>query len=721
MLNDKNAVLKRLRPKISPSLKKRDMAVLPEAFGRFEQDKTKQKTAYFARIAGIALEKRRLLIAQPFMMVLGILAYRSAWFEPSPLAIGAVMVAIIAMLIVVRRSATGLPLAALTLGFWIGFSLLFVNGALFGTNMVYGALYGKFSARVDAIHSNDGQKARLIISNIVPLEKGARAPPLRRARIMVAANNVPRVGDIISALMRLYRVPGPVVPGGYDSQFHSYFDGIGAFGSAIGAITLVKRAQGIDFFRFVEDMRTAIGKRIDMTLQPPAAGIARALIVGDQGQIDQKVRDNLAAAGLAHLLAISGLHLSLVAGGVFAAMRMMLAASYVLGQRLNVKKTAAIFAIGAALAYLALSGAGVSAIRATLMLLLVFGAVLAGRRALTMRNVAFAAIFVIVADPSSVFRPGFQLSFAAVIALVGVYEGYSGRQMARPRGWAKRFLSAIGSIALTSLIAGAATALFAAYHFQQTAPLGVLGNIVAIPIVGFVVLPSALISVLLMPFGFEPVFLAIMGWGIERIIALAAFVSSLGQAMLGAPLLNPWALLIGFAALAWFAFFPGRERFFSLAAALPLLILFGTSPPPDILIADSTKAVAVRQGDGLALISGRANSFAVRAWSKAYMEPIAANTPQKSCDITGCYIKRSDFSLSLIKTRDAFDEDCQLADLVIARIDAPKSCRGLTQVIDNRDLELGGVHWARWNGKDFWIRAAISDKFRPWRPKYPGL
>jgi len=721
MLDGKNAVLKRLRPKVSLPRKNRGAAVLPEAFGRFNRDPLKQKKPYFARIVSTALENRRLLIAQPFMMVLGILAYRSARFEPVPAALLLVALGLLVMLFSLRHSVAGLPVMALVLGFWAGFSLLPVHGAMFGTNMLDRAFYGKFSARVDAIHSNDGEKARLIISAITPLEKSARAPPLRRARIMVAADNVPRVGDIISAPMRLYRVPGPVVPGGYDSQFHSYFDGIGAFGSITGPLTVVKSPARIDFFRFVEDIRTAIGTRIDAALAQPAAGIARALIIGDQGQIAQEVRANMAAAGLAHLLAISGLHLSLVAGGVFAAMRMLLAASYVLGQRLNVKKTAALFGMAAALSYLALSGAGVSAIRATLMLLLVFGAVLAGRRALTMRNVAFAAIFVIVFDPSSVFRPGFQLSFAAVIALVGAYEGYRGNQSTNRNGWIERVWRMFGAIALTSLIAGAATALFAAYYFQQTAPLGVLGNIVAIPIVAFIVLPSALISVLLMPFGFEGMFLGVMGWGIEQIIALAAVVSAMSAGVIKAPLLNPFALLIGFAVLAWFAFFPGRERFISLAAALPLLILFGTSPRPDILIADTTKAVAVRQRDDtLALVSGRANSFAVRAWSETYMEPIAAKTSDKSCDITGCFIARDDFSLAVIKTRDAFEEDCQLADLVVARINAPQSCRDLTQVIDARNLEQGGMHWARWTGKDFSIRPAITDIFRPWRPNYAG-
>ncbi len=665
-----------------------------------------------------ALEHRRLLILQPFVLISGILAYRAAAFEPAPAALFLIAVPLMAGLAWTRKG-TAWPIWLVTLVFWIGVCLLPVHGALFGTSMLRGVVYGTYLAQVDAIHSNDGERARLIISRLSPLGN-ARAPQVRRARILVPSDQVPKIGDTIKAALRLYRVPGPVIPGGFDSQFQGYFDGIGAFGSATGQLETIRSAQGAGLFGLIQDLRDFIGSRIDQTLSLPVSGIARALIIGDQGQVDEDIRQKLAAAGLAHVLAISGLHLSLVAGGVFAFTRMALALSYTLGQRLAVKKIAALAGVGAALIYLALSGASVSAIRATLMLLLIFGAVLAGRRALTMRNVALAALVVILVDPASIFRPSFQLSFAAVTALVGAYEGF-GRKTA-PEGWPKRLLGYALGIALTSLIAGAATALFAAYHFQQVAPLGVLGNIAAIPLVAFVVLPAALMAVLTMPLGIEPVFLRVMGWGIEQIISVARLVANLAEGFVTAPLLGAPALLIGFAALAWFAFFPGRMRVGGLLAAIPLLLAFGRLPPPDIMIADTTLAVAVRQneanGEGLSLVSGRANSFAVRAWGEAYLEPIGATTSNKTCDSSGCLIPGDRFQLALVKRRDGFEEDCASADLVVTRISSPDRCRRLTQVIDSLDLEQQGVHWARWTGTNFWIRPAITDLNRPWRPIY---
>ena len=663
-----------------------------------------------------ALYNRRLLVALPFALIFGVLAYRGARFEPAPIALILVLILLLAGAFWLRRSVRGFPAAIFLLAFWAGFSLLSLHGALFGTSMVRGVFFGEYSARVDAIHSNDGARARLIISQITPLD-GRNAPPIRRARILVPAEQAPKVGEIISASMRLYRVPGPVVPGGYDSQFQSYFDGIGAFGSTTGALQVIKPINGNSLLRFITDIRNAIGKRIDAGLSLPVSGIARALIIGDQGQVDETIRDQLAASGLAHVLAISGLHLSLVAGGVFAAIRMALAASFRLGQYINVKKLAALGGMAAALTYLALSGAGVSAVRATLMLLLVFGAVLAGRRALTMRNVAFAAIFVILVDPSSIFRPGFQLSFAAVTALVGAYEGYR-HKAHREQSWIKKLGSALSGIALTSLIAGAATALFAAYHFQQIAPLGVLGNMIAIPLVGFVVLPAALVAVMMMPLGFEGIFLTIMGWGIEQIIGVARSISSWGEGSFSAPLLGPAALFIALVALAWFAFFPGKLRLAGLVGAIPLLMAFGTLPRPDVMIADTTQAVAVRTNGNFELMAGKQNSFAVNAWSETFMEPIAKPNGSQPCDISACIAQGDDFTLSLVKTRDAFEEDCRRVQLIIARIPAPRSCRVQTQVIDSKDLQEKGVHWAFWTGEKFWIRPAITDINRPWRPVY---
>lgn len=675
----------------------------------------------FANLLARTFENRRLLIAQPAMMIVGILVYRVLPDEPQNWALAAVFLAAIVACWVLRSRFLAGHISLLAAGVVVGACLLPLHGALFGTGMLRGSAFGAFEMHVDAIHSDDGSDARIIVSGIVRRDEGF-TPPIRRARLFMPSEGRPDVGDTITGRVRFYAVPGPVMPDSYDSQFQSYFDGIGAFGSVIGPTETIATSQGWALTAAVSRLRFAIGARIDAALAGEADAIARALVIGDQGQIDDATRDKMASAGLAHVLAISGLHLTLVAGGVFAALRMGLALSQTASLRWDLKRVAALGGIATGLFYLSISGASVSAVRATIMLVLVFGAVLAGRRALTMRNVAIAALFVIVTDPASIFRPSFQLSFAAVVALVGTYETFRSSPT-RERGPLLLFGRFLAGLALTSLIAGLATALFAAFHFQQIAPLGILGNLLAVPLLAFVVLPSAFVGVVTMPLGLDALFFTVTGWGIEQILTIADWVSGLSAGMTSAPPITPVALLLGGAALCWLAVGEGRWRFAGVIAALPLLALFGLAARPDMLIADSTQAVALRMHSEMRLVTGRDGTFAVRAWSEGLQEgiaPLSAVQRGDFCDEDACYFRTGDaIAVSIVTGRGAFFEDCRTADVVLTRMVAPAHCEQYATVIDRDDLLSGGVHWLRWRDDGVEIRPAIADLGRPWRIQPP--
>lgn len=678
---------------------------------------------WFAQILGpglsasiaIALSERRLFVAAPILMIFGLCASVGLAHDPSVWALWVLGVVLMGLLFAVRRNFAQWQIILGTLIVWIGICLPSAHGALFGSPMLAYPAYGHYEMTIDEIISADAKVQRVVVSGIKPLTD-ARALPIKRARVFARNGPTLGVGDIIDGNFRFAPVPSPVVPGGFDFQFHAYFDGIGSYASSTSALRVVERG-GPTPGRWLETIRQAIGARIDLALEQPTRGVARALIIGDQSLISDQSRDMMAAAGLAHVLAISGLHLTLVAGGVFFAIRAGLALSYGLGQRLSVKKLAAVTGMITAVFYLLLSGSSVSATRATIMLLLVFGAVLAGRRALTMRNVAIAALIVIVFDPAAVFRPGFQLSFAAVGALIAVYE-MTRIDRKSDQGVFDRIARFFGGMALTSIIAGLATLLFAAYHFQQTAPLGVLGNIVALPIVGFVVLPACFIAVLLMPLGLEAPLLQVMGLGTEIILLIANKVATWSAPLAASPLLNSWSLIIGIGALGWLVFFPTRIRFAGPLASIPLIMLVGLDTQPDVLVADSSQAVAVRVERGLALMSGRAPSFATTAWQETYMQPIVDNGLQNSCDNAACIGRgMQDFSVAVVKRQDAFAEDCRLADLVVTRLRVPKWCRTTTLVIDAQDLRLSGMHWLQWHNAEngFEVRPSIANPNRSWR------
>jgi competence protein ComEC len=353
------------------------------------------------------------------------------------------------------------------------------------------------------------------------------------------------------------------------------------------------------------------------------------------------------------------------------------------------------------------------------MLGLVFGAVLAGRQALTMRNVALAALAIVVIDPASVFRASFQLSFAAVVALIGIYE-LPRRTPQAERGWGRRLWGTVWATALTSFIAGTATLLFSAYHFQQTAPLGVIGNVLVLPVVSLVIMPFAVLAVLAMPLGVERPFVAAMGWGIDRMVDGAELVTYWSEGLTGNPLLTYWALLIGLAALGWFAFLNNWWRMLGPALALPLILLVGLDQRPDLLIADTTQAVALRTEEGLGLVTGRPGSFAVNVWAQHYRETIAGKAAGGVCDSLGCIARTADFSVAVVRNAAAFAEDCGWHDLIVARVRAPVICRGGV-VIDADALARGGVHWLRWDRQagQFEIRPAIPNLSRPWRISSP--
>ncbi len=668
----------------------------------------------FADAIRRALDERRGFLLFPFALMTGLILYRLPNVEPNPVAVILLTLAAAGWLVAVRWQKRRGVVAQIVFGLALGFAILPLHGLLFGTDMLHGSRFGMFEARVDEILSASETEQRLILSHLKA--PNGRDPGPRRVRLFVRNGPQLAPGDIVSAKMRLAEVPGPAIPGGYDAQFHSYFAGIGAYGTSIGTPEIL-RHETAGLSELVDGLRRGIGIRIDKTLTGRPAAVARALTIGDQSRIDDDTRDTMATAGIAHVLAISGLHLSLVAGGAFAAFRALFAVSQRFSQHVAVKKLAALAGIAVVLVYLAISGASVSATRASVMLILVFGAMLAGRQALTMRNVALAALFLLIVEPAGVFRPSFQLSFAAVAALIGAYE-QARRRDRYADGWGYRVWQFFAGLMATSLIAGLATAPFAAFHFQQTAPLGLVGNLFAIPLLGFLILPCLTLGVLVMPLGLEAPFLDLAGWGITQVLNDAELVAIASRAIAFRPLLATNVLLFSLGAMAWFVFFTGRLRLLGPAVALVLILGWGVAPVPDVLVSDRTQATGFRDGDILHLVTGRSKSFITDVWAETYGLNVVTGGKTIACDKRGCIGTAANGTrLAVDKDISAFIEDCDVVDLVVTRLKAPVWCRETTNVIDGSDLARGGVvagYWRKDTGT-YDLVSAITDPDRPWR------
>jgi competence protein ComEC len=462
---------------------------------------------------------------------------------------------------------------------------------------------------------------------------------------------------------------------------------------------------------------------------PDARGaLAAALMTGERGAIPESVIQAMRDSGLAHLLAISGLHMGLVAGLLFFALRALMALVPALALRQPIKKWAAAVAVCGAFAYLCLVGAPVPTQRAFLMVSIVLLAVILDRSALSLRLVAWAAFAVLLIAPESLLSASFQMSFAAVTALVAGYEalGARGRRAVAEHGPAARLALYLGGVALTSVIAIAATAPFAVYHFNRLAWYGLAANLVAVPLTGFWIMPWALLAFALLPFGLEALALTPMGWGLGAVIAVAETIAGLPGAVQPVRALPAAGLLLVVAGGLWLCLWWRPWRL-----AGPVLILAGLSgaalvTPPDLLASGDGRLLAVRGADGaLWLSSVRRARFTAETWlrraglaeAEAWpRDATAAAGGALSCDPLGCIYRAKGQVVALALDGRALDEDCRNATVLISLEPlSRRACPGPRVLIDRFDLWRGGSHalWLSPAGPRVETVAAARGR-RPW-------
>ncbi|MGB0720684.1 MAG: ComEC/Rec2 family competence protein, partial [Bdellovibrionales bacterium] len=396
------------------------------------------------------------------------------------------------------------------------------------------------------------------IAGIEPLDKGVRllltdvviegftpAATPTMTRVKSRSGDGLAVGQRIRALASLNPPSPPVLPGGFDFQRHMYFQGIGALGFLYKKPEVITPASRASMHSMVERLRGFIGRRIVQGEAQPAAGLALALIIGQRKSIDESDLDAIRASGLAHMLAISGLHIGLFSGALFFAARLVMAAFPAFALRRPIKKYAAVIALLGAFFYMLIAGATIPSQRAMMTAAIIFGAVLCDRSPFSLRVVACAAFAILLMFPESLMSASFQMSFAAVTALVAFYDWIRPQwsRLHRKAGMLRRAgLYCIG-VSMTSVIASAATAPFALYHFGQIAVYGLLANFICVPVLGFVIMPAAIVALALMPFGLEGIAFAVMAPALDFMLWTARFVAALDGAVWRLPQFSTLCLL----------------------------------------------------------------------------------------------------------------------------------------------------------------------------------
>ena len=578
---------------------------------------------------------------------------------------------------------------ALLAALLLGFGLAKLRESRIATPVLDHAVVAHFTARVVAQEPRQSGE-RLVLADV---HSGTLEPVPTRIRVALRANGDFRPGDWLSLTARLDTPPAPSEPGASDLGRSLYFQSIGAVGFAYGRAHRIIPAEPPGVWERlgagIENLRLTMTRHIQSALPGSIGGIASALITGERGGINDEDEAALRDAGLAHVLAIAGLHMALMGGGIFWLLRAVLAAIPAIALRTPIKKWAAAAALAASTFYLVISGAAPSAVRAFVMLAMVMVAILLDRPALTMRSLGLAAAILLVLRPESIIEPGFQMSFAAVAGLVAVAEWEMRRERLKPRGPLHRY---VHGIVMTSLVGSLATLPYAMFHFDRATHYAVLGNLIAMPVMGFWVMPAAALSVALMPLGLENWPLHLLGQGIEIMLAMGRWVSGLpGAVSLSPAMPMPALLLISLGGL-WLTVWRTGWRWWGLA---PLALGAGLgyfAPLPDMLVASDAMTVAIRGEDGrLHFARKPLDKYAARDWLRRDGDgrdiEQAMDLPGVQCDGQGC-VMTTKMLIALSQRAEGLEEDCARAKIVISAAQAA-GCKGPAVVIDRRAAEEG--------------------------------
>ena len=578
-------------------------------------------------------EGRRAILWLPVLMGCGIWLYFALDREPDPLwsALTALPVAALVSGMARRAGLAALALALVLSAFGAGFSLALLAAHRAEAPMLSGPIEETVEGRVRVLSKAASGAPRVLLDRVVVFGLDALETPERvRVTLLTAERgSAPRPGARIRVFARLLPPGDPVEPGAFDFRLRAYFQRLGAVGYARGAALMLEAGPPsgpLDRFAlWLAGQRARISDALVRALPGRRGGFAAAIVAGDRSNIDGADAEALRISSLAHLLAISGLHMGLLTGLVFAVARLLLAAGAMSGA--SAKKAAAVVALLAGLGYLMLSGATVATQRAFVMMAVAFTAVLLDRPAITLRGLALAAAVVLAIRPVSLMDVGFQMSFAATSALVAGYEEVRRRRQARQAdGWERRKAGRRGrllrlaglylsGLIFTSLIAGGATTPYAAFHFNRVTPYGLLANLAAVPAMGLVIAPAAIAAGVLAPLGLETPALWLMGEGIEWVLDVAHGVAALPGAVRPVPAAPAAVLPLLTLGGLWLFLWRGPWRLAGLAGIAAALVLWAApAPRPEVLIAPGGRLVGVLGPEGRVLDHNRAQSFAAKTW-----------------------------------------------------------------------------------------------------------
>ncbi len=682
------------------------------------------------------VEERRFFLWLPVMGMGGVALNLAADTEPV-LWLPAALTAFFAALAVVSRArpvALGLSLAFAAL--FAGFLSMSLRTARVAAPVLDRTRIVSLRGIVEEVDLRP-VGARMVIG-VIAADGMPRDKIPRRVRVTTRKAPSVAAGDTVALKARLLPPSHAALPGGYDFARDAFFAGVGAVGSTLGPIRILPPPGDAGWRRrfsaAIDQTRNRLAVRVDRIIGGDEGAIAAAMVTGKRDFLSNDAKDLIREAGIFHIITISGVQMTLVAGIFFVMTRRLLALSPTLALNYPIKKWAAVAAMAGSLLYDVATGSRVGTERALVMTLIVLGAVVMDRRALTMRNLAFAVGAVVAIEPEAILGVSFQLSFAAVAALVAVMEArlagmerdpdpYLPKRGPAPPGL---FLDLLGkplALLFATACATGATASFMAYHFHDLSPYVLVGNPLTLSVIEFFAVPGALLGAALYPLGLDaPVWLYV-GMGIKFILWVARFIAAAPGSTVHLRAFAPHAL--PFLALAVMSATIWRSWLFR-SSAIPFAVvgLIGATQGPryDVIIPPSGEEAAVRDADGrLQIVGKRFNPFAAEQWLTADGDgraPESARDPDARCDRLGCVaaLPEGEF-LSIVLDPLAFDEDCARAEVIVSALVAPARCEAKF-VFDAKELAGTGAVGLTWSDEAGFVVTSdrAAEQSRLWSP-----
>ena len=555
----------------------------------------------------------------------------------------------------------------------------------------------------------------------------------KRVRVTVKDDGVIGPGTPIRFVALLNPPPAPAAPGAFDFARSAYFNGIGGSGLALKTpevIDLPDPPWRLGLQLAVNRFRWGLTQKIIDSMGQPSGGIAAAMITGHDYSIAQGSTNEMRNAGISHILSISGVHMAIVGGFVFFAVRLLIACWPWLALRVSGKKWAAAAGLISILAYLVVSGWPPPAQRSAVTATVAFGAILLDRRAISLRGLGLSALIVLLLQPEAVVEPGFQMSYAATAALVALAEVWPHPRRPINTPWVLRLLQKakdwlIAGLAV-GLVAGAATAPFAIQHFNRVSLYGLPANLLLEPLSSFVIMPALALGAVLQAFGAGGWLLAVAGWGIDRMLDLAHAAATAPGAMTTVSSAPNIALAAAFIGILWLCLWRGPLRFIGLPLALAVN-LWPRPPAPDVWVAPEGSNAAIMAYGKPLLLRPDTGLFAAQLWMRRQgFEPPTGADPRHdamfACDRRSCTpLADAPVRLALWAGRkppkdDAFAQLCASAEVLVLRsaLGPGQACPAAT-VFTGADFDRGGSVEMWRQGESWRLRWAQPERGqRPW-------